>query len=168
MAAFESARFFPIKLADLKPVADDVAENFRVAGFEVAIEPTLTQGYLISLSKGNWVKAVLGLRMALNVTIEPSGNGTAATAKVGVFAQQALPMAIYYVVFTPIILAQLWVMVQSSKLDDEAMACIERSLQAHAKGLAAIPGVGKFCHSCGAVLPGSTARFCPECGATQQ
>lgn len=170
MGAFQSARTFPVVISDVTPVARDVMEHFEGQGYQVTGEESITQGWHISISKGGTFKAVMGMQTALNIEIEPIGAaGTSAKASIGIFGKQVIPTAIAWFFFAPIILTQIWGMVQQSKLDDEALQCIERSLELHAgsaSGVAVGDGAetaSPFCTSCGARLQPS-AKFCAECG----
>ena len=172
MAAFKAARYFPATMADLAPVADDLEKHFRVQNFEVHKERTIAGGWRVDISKGGVFKGVLGLKSALSVEIEPSGAGTEVKAGVGIFGQQAIPTAISMLIFWPVLVTQIWGMVQQSKLDDEAIDTVDRSLAAHTnlspgRSSAVAPEAqsgGKFCTNCGQVLAGP-AKFCPQCGA---
>lgn len=169
MSIFESAKFFPFNISDLTPVANDVMENFRLQGYEVKGEQTVTRGWNISIYKGGIFKSVLGMKTALNIEIENAGTGVMAKAGVGIFGLQAIPAAIVYFVAWPVLLTQIWGLVQQAKLDDEALQCIDRSLltrSGSAGGVAPATAAGlvsKFCVQCGANLQ-QTNKFCPNCG----
>jgi len=160
MGMFETIKHLPYVLDDLTPVAEATMNHFKEQGFEVAGEKTLTNGWDLSLAKGKWFKAVFGLKSALKISIEPSGNVTIVKASVGLFGTQAIPTMIALFITWPVLLTQIWGMVKQSKLDDEAIDFIEASLQAHAKTQAG----GKFCPSCGMVLPSTNTKFCAGCG----
>jgi hypothetical protein len=111
-------------------------------------------------------KAVLGMRTAMKIEIDPVSNGVQAKAGIGIWGQQVIPTAITLFLFWPVMITQIWGMVQSSKLDDEAMDVIGRSLAARSSGTSnmASTTTGKFCTGCGqSITP--TTKFCPECGA---
>lgn len=179
MATFKSHRLFPFVLHDLTPVARDVVEHFRGQEYEVSSQETITNGFDISITKGGIFKSVLGLKTALKVSIEPANEMTKAQAGVGIFGQQAIPTAITLLVFWPVIITQIWGLVKSSKLDDEALSAIEASLKTHGREtgqaaltiqaaaaeavVATLPGVNAFCTECGTSLPVG-AKFCPGCG----
>jgi len=175
MGAFKSAREFNLVVNDLAPVVKDVTEHFVVKGFEVASEQTLSGGWLLSLTKGGAFKTVVGLKTALKIELESKDGKTLTKAGVGIFGQQAVPSAISLLLFWPVLITQIWGMVEQSRLDEEAMLAIQTSLQAHgretlpATGAAAettngaAPTPKAFCTECGAALP-SGARFCPACG----
>jgi len=170
MGVFASTRTYNIKVADLTPVAEDLIEHFKKQDFEVKGEKTITNGWHISISKGGIFKSVLGLKTALNVEIEPQGNTTTAKADVGIFGLQAIPSMVMLFIAWPVLLTQIWGLVQQANLDDEALNKIGESLMSMTEKavqenpLAAASIDVKFCPSCGSklVVP---AKFCPECGS---
>jgi zinc-ribbon domain len=170
MAVFKSARHIPGAVRDLAPVARDLEKHFIIKGFEVHKEPTVAGGWRVDISKGGMFKAVLGMKSALSVDIEPSATGTQVNAGIGIFGQQAIPTAISMLIFWPVLLTQLWGMIEQSNLDDEAIDTVERSIAAHSNAPSVERAAGqaqasaKFCTSCGHALTVS-AKFCPECGA---
>ena len=84
----------------------------------------------VSIRKGGTFKAIIGMKTALNIKIEPVANGTTVDARVGIFGQQAVPTAITLLIFWPVIIAQVWNMAHESKLDEEALDVAEESLKA--------------------------------------
>ncbi|HEX8692216.1 MAG TPA: zinc ribbon domain-containing protein [Longimicrobium sp.] len=134
MGTFQSSRFFPISPPDLKPVGGDVLREFRGRGFEVKGEQGLTGGWFISIHKGGTFKAVVGMKTALNIKIEPVDGGTQVDAGIGIFGQQAIPTLITSLVFWPVLITQIAGMVQSAKLDDEAIQIVEAALIRHSGG----------------------------------
>ena len=174
MPLFESSRFIPLRMDDFSPVASDVMEHFRAKGYEAVGNQLLNGAWHISLGKGNMFKAVLGMKSALNIDIQPSSTGTLITAGVGIFGQQAIPAVISMFFFWPVLIPQIWGIVQQSKLDDEAVTLIEQRLAAHA-GAAVVSGaasaqsaqLGQFCVACGKAIP-ADAKFCSHCGTKRE
>jgi hypothetical protein len=167
---FKTSKLFPIRLGDLGPVAEAVINHFEHQEYEVDARRTLSGGYDISISKGGVFKAVLGLKTALKVHIESVGNSTTAEARVGIFGQQAIPTAISMLLFWPVLLTQIWGIVQQSKLDEQALGVVESALSGSSVQVAATaqPGVAdgvgpRFCPACGVLLSG-TPSFCHGCG----
>jgi hypothetical protein len=107
--------------------------HFEQQDFEVTETPIRTGGVQVSIRKGGIFKAIIGLKTALNVRIEPVANGTRVEAGVGIFGQQAIPTAITLLVFWPVVIAQVWNMVQQAKLDEEALGVAEQSLKSHSE-----------------------------------
>ena len=131
MGTFSSSRTVPYVVEDLSPVAQDVMRHFEQQDFEVTEADIPAGGVQVSIRKGGAFKAIIGLRSALNIKIEPQANGTRVEAGVGIFGQQAIPTAITFLVFWPVVVAQAWNMAQESKLDEEALGVAVESLRAH-------------------------------------
>src|ERR687892_2354512 len=131
MGTFNSTKTFPYFVEDVAPVAQDVMRHFEDQDFEVTETNIPMGGAQVSIRKGGTFKAIIGMKTALNIKIEPEGNGTKVEAGVGFFEQQAIPTAITLLVFWPVIIAQVWNMAQEAKLDEEAMHVAEESLKAH-------------------------------------
>jgi len=133
MGTFNSSRTVPYIVEYLAPVAQDVMRHFEQQDFEVTETPIPTGGVQVSIRRGGTFKAIIGLRTALNIKIEPVANGSSVEAGVGIFGQQAIPTAITLLVFWPVIIAQVWNMAQEAKLDEEALRVAEESLKAHSE-----------------------------------
>jgi hypothetical protein len=131
MGTFNSSKTFPYFVEDVAPVAQDVMDHFEQQDYEVTETNIPTGGVQVSIRRGGTFKAIIGLKTALNIKIEPVANGTTVDAGVGIFGQQAIPTAITLLVFWPVIIAQVWNMAQESNLDDEALRVAEESLTAH-------------------------------------
>jgi acyl carrier protein phosphodiesterase len=131
MGTFNSTKTFPYSVEDVAPVAQDVMHHFEEQDFEVTETNLPMGGAQVSIRKGGTFKAIIGMKTALNIKIEPVANGTTVDAGVGIFGQQAIPTAITLLVFWPVIIAQVWNMAHESNLDDEALRVAEESLKAH-------------------------------------
>ncbi len=131
MGTFSSSRTVPYQVEDLSLVAQDVMRHFEQQGFEVSETHIPAGGMQVSIRKGGTFKAMIGLKSALNVKMEPVATGTKVEAGVGIFGQQAIPTAITLLVFWPVVVAQVWNMAQEAKLDEEALGVAEESLKAH-------------------------------------
>jgi hypothetical protein len=131
MGTFNSSKTVPYVVGDLAPVAQEVMDHFEQQDYEVTVTNIPTGGVQVSIRRGGTFKAIIGMKTALNIKIEPVANGTTVEAGVGIFGQQAIPTAITLLVFWPVILAQVWNMAQESKLDEEALRVAEETLKAH-------------------------------------
>ena len=131
MGTFNSTKTFPYFVEDVAPVARDVMDHFEEQDFEVTETNLPMGGAQVSIRKGGTFKAIIGMKTALNIKIEPVANGTTVDAGVGIFGQQAIPTAITVLVFWPVLIAQVWNMAHESHLDDEALRVAEESLKAH-------------------------------------
>ncbi len=133
MGTFNSSQTVPYVVEDLAPVAQEVMDHFEQQDYEVTETHIPTGGVQVSIRRGGTFKAIIGLKTALNIKIEPVANGTTVEAGVGIFGQQAIPTAITLLVFWPVIIAQVWNMAQEAKLDEEAIRVAEESLKAHSE-----------------------------------
>ena len=134
MGTFNSSKTVPYVVDDLAPVAQEVMHYFEAQDFEVTEEHLPAGGVQVSIRRGGTFKAIIGMKTALNIKIEPVDGGTQVDAGVGIFGQQAIPTVITALVFWPVIIAQVWNMAQEAKLDEEAIGVAEESLKAHASG----------------------------------
>ena len=130
MGTFNSSKTAPYSVEDLAPVAQEVMRHFENQDYEVTETNIPTGGVQVSIRRGGTFKAIIGLKTALNIRIEPQANGTRVEAGVGIFGQQAIPTAITLLVFWPVIIAQVWNIAQEAKLDEEALRVAEESLKA--------------------------------------
>jgi len=71
-----SASTVPHVVEDLAPVAQDVMRHFESQDYEVTETHIPTGGVQVSIRRGGIFKAIIGLRSALNIRIEPQANGT--------------------------------------------------------------------------------------------
>jgi hypothetical protein len=106
-------------------------DHFESQDFEVTETNIPAGGVQVSIRRGGTFKAIIGMKSALNIKIEPVANGTTVEAGVGIFGQQAIPTAITLLVFWPVLVAQVWNMAQEANLDEEALRVAEESLKAH-------------------------------------
>src|ERR687889_1035494 len=133
MGTFNSSKTVPYVVEDLAPVAQEVMRHFEDQDYEVTETHIPTGGVQVSIRRGGTFKAIIGMKTALNIKIEPESNGTRVEAGVGIFGQQAIPTAITLLVFWPVLVAQVWNMAQEAKLDEEALSVAEESLKAHSE-----------------------------------
>lgn len=163
-------------------IADRICREFAADGYEIKNESLISGGADISVAKGNLFKAALGMKTALKITLIPVTDGISFEAGVGIFGQQVVPTIIMWFFAWPVLLTQIWGLVQQSKLDDKALAAAQAVIRENGGnhfgstygGGASVPppvpgantqadGATKFCTNCGTKVP-ATARFCPNCG----
>ena len=160
MATFSKKQLISASPSLIPEMADAIRRDFESDGFEVNVENLYSGGTDISITKGGAFKAVLGLKSALKISLQPRGDSVFFDANVGIFGQQVIPAIIAYFWFWPIIITQIWGLVQQAKLDDRALM---DAMSVCAKVSTPAAG-GSFCPTCGAKVP-QGAHFCPGCGA---
>lgn len=162
-------------------IAERICQEFAADGYEIKREDLISGGADISVAKGNMFKAALGMKTALKITLIPVNGGISFEAGVGIFGQQAIPTIIMWFFAWPVLITQIWGLVQQSKLDDKALAAAQSVINESygaAYGAsygttpppysanpdaAAYASASKFCTSCGAQVAHG-ARFCSNCG----
>ena len=165
MGTFATKKILPGNPSLIPAIAEQIRTEFMAEQFEVQIDNLLSGGVDISISKGNLFKAVLGLKSALKVSLIPKDNAIAFEAGIGIFGQQAIPTIISMLFFWPVLITQIWGMVQQSKLDDKALEIAEVMIRNQSSSTISASNTGGrvFCTNCGhRNIKG--AKFCSECG----
>lgn len=128
MGAFTTKKTLYGSPSQIPAVAEQIRQSFAADGYEVRIENP-ANGQEIYITKGGFVKAALGLRSALKVTMKPTRDGNINfEAGVSIFKQQFVPTVITMCFFSPVVIAQIWGMIKQSKLDEKAVAIAEQAL----------------------------------------
>lgn len=163
--------FNTLKIIDADPslipaMSNKITEHFKSQGYEVDVQVSDLGTYDISLTKGGMFKAVLGLKTALKVTLKPEADRVSFDAGIGIFGQQIIPALIMYFVAWPVLLTQLWGMVQQSNLDDTALLLAESVIPSEPSRLRDVnpKDISSFCPHCGRKHDVGM-KFCPYCGA---
>ena len=159
MATYSTQKILDASASQIAQIAEAIRKDFADDGFEVYIDTLMSGGRDVSITKGNLFKAVLGMRSALKISLTPRQNGVFFDANVGIYGQQAIPTIISMLFFWPVLITQIWGLVQQSSLDDRALAAAEKAIinlneGAHSQ---------RFCTNCGTKIE-STASVCPNCG----
>ncbi|MCH5312166.1 MAG: zinc ribbon domain-containing protein [Prevotella sp.] len=163
METYSKKKLLAAHPSQINAIAEAIQADFIRDGFEVNVDTLMSGGKDISITKGNLFKAVLGMRSALKVTLIPQIDGVLFDANVGIYGQQAIPTIISMFFFWPVLITQIWGLVEQASLDDRALALAEQAV-AIGSTTSHQPGSQKFCTSCGVKIDGAS-RFCPNCGA---
>lgn len=165
MATFNSKAVLYGSASLIPTIANRIQEEFQNDGYEVAMDALSSGGYDISITKGGVFKAVLGMKTALKVTLLPQDNNIHFEAGVGIWGQQIIPTIISMLFFWPVLITQIWGMIQQSKLDDKALDIAKDVVNKNSNsGTGNTSFVGsKFCTVCGTQNTES-ANFCSGCG----
>ena len=125
MGAFTTKKTLYGSPSQIPAIAERIRQAFATDGYEVRIDNP-ANGQEIYITKGGFVKATIGLRSALKVTMKPTRDGNINfEAGVSVFKQQFVPTVITMCFFSPVVIAQIWGMIKQSKLDEKAVAIAE-------------------------------------------
>ena len=166
MGTYNKRKLLAASTSQIPYIAEAIRKDFEMDGFEVNTDILMSGGRDISVTKGNLFKAVLGMRSALKISLTPQSSGVLFDANIGIFGQQAIPTVISMLFFWPVLITQIWGLVEQSKLDDRALETAERAIAGgttHTSSQFANTTTGKFCTNCGTSLSGDS-NFCPVCG----
>ncbi len=170
MGVFKTKKVLQANSAIIPEIAEEIKRQFLIDGFEVDSQSLISGGYDISLAKGNVFKAVIGMKSALKISIEPLSTGQIVIeAGIGIFGQQVIPAMIMWFVTWPVLVTQIWGMVQQAKLDDKVIAIAETVVSGNGCSSSSFSSSSstsqssKFCTSCG-VSNSPATKFCGNCG----
>lgn len=162
MGVFKTSKLLYGNPSLIPQIAMAQMQTFELDGYEVKIENIRSGGKDISITKGGLFKAILGLKTALKIKLLPKENKIQFDAGIGIFGLQAIPAAIAFFVTWPVILTQIWGLVQQSKLDDKALEIAEKVIYDDARNTYQTEQY-IFCPHDGKRIP-ANAEFCPFCG----
>ena len=101
------------------------------------------------------------MRTALKIVIQPIDNRSfTVEAGVGIFGQQAIPTTLTLLVAWPVLIPQIWGMIQQSKLDEHILELVQKAIDIHKSDS---NKTTQFCPQCGYAM-NEGAKFCGECG----
>lgn len=163
MGTFNTRKIINADPSLIPAMANKITEHFKSQGYEVDVQVSDLGTYDISLTKGGIFKAVLGLKTALKVTLKSELDKVSFDAGIGIFGQQLIPAMIMYFVAWPVLLTQIWGMVQQAKLDDTALMLAECVATSNSTVTVEPISISSFCPNCGGKHE-VNMRFCPFCG----
>lgn len=132
MGVFKTSKLLYGNPSLIPHISSVMAQEFRNDGYEVQVVDLPSGGKDVSITKGGLFKAIIGMKTALEITLVPKGNKIQFDAGVGLFGLQVIPAAIALFVTWPVLLTQMWGLIQQSKLDDKALDIAEREIYDYA------------------------------------
>lgn len=147
-------------------ISQKIEQEFKMDKYEVMVQDLANGGKEVSLTKGGIFKALVGMKTALKIKLIPQGENIELDAGVGIWGLQVIPTTIALFVTWPVLLTQIWGLVQQSKLDDRVVAIAEREIIQNTKNDLKVKQY-KFCPKDGSCIP-IDAEFCPYCGERVQ
>ena len=164
MGTFSTKKVLYGPVSLIPTIADHIQEQFAQDGYDVSMDALSSGGYDISITKGGLFKAVLGMKTALKVSLIPQNSSIYFEAGVGIWGQQAVPTVISMLFFWPVLITQIWGMVEQSKLDDKALEIAQNTIMMHHSTSDSSSTSGaKYCTNCG-TRNIESAKFCCNCG----
>lgn len=166
MATFNTKKMLNASPALIPVIADQLVKEFQADGYDVVSESLVSGGADVSISKGGIFKSVIGMKTALKISLVPQNGVIKFEAGVGIFGKQIIPTLVMWYVAWPVMLTQVWGLIQQSKLDDKALEIAEKVIAEGGQPMmeSNTTSVGhKFCTNCGTKNTES-ANSCCGCG----
>lgn len=168
MATFRTRKILYNASPLIQSIAKGIQDGFLEEGFDAKTDILSNGAYIISITKGGVFKAVLGMKTALKVTLHSQVNDIYFEASVGIWERQTVPTIISVFVFWPVLITQIWGMIEQSKLDEKALSialeiiCMNNPDTTDSTDSSTF-GDSIFCTNCGTKNP-KDANFCCGCG----
>ena len=164
MALTDSSRIYNTNVQNIDYILDYCKRYFLGREYQVTTEETVDGGF-ISLTNGGIFKSISGMNTGLNFSITQMPGALSVAMKVGIFGKQLVPTAISMLVFWPILIPQIYGLVQQNKLDTEAYSVIEAAIR-ECENTASLKAAENentvFCPFCGKSMPVGV-DFCGYC-----
>jgi len=162
MGVFKTSKLLHGNPSLIPLISEKIAEEFKNDEYEVATIDLTIGGKEVSITKGGMFKAIIGMKTALKIKLVPKDNRIQFDAGVGIFGLQAIPAAIALFVTWPVILTQIWGLIQQSKLDDKALDIAEREIY-NDSSVNYQQEQYVYCPRDGKRIP-ANSEYCPYCG----
>lgn len=161
--AFTSSRVFRVSPNRIPDMARSLEVALQLEGYETRSDSLLGGDVIVSLTKGGFFKAIVGMKTALKVELRADGGNVLAKTGVGIWGHQIVPTVIMLLWFWPVLITQIWGLVQQSRLDAHVMEILGKVAEKEPESVD-LPSEerARFCSECGKPV---TGNFCANCGA---
>ena len=163
--AFTSSRVFNVASNRIPDMAQTLEQELRKDGYETRRDVLLGGDVVVSVTKGGLFKAVVGMKTALKIELRADNGNVLAKTSVGIWGHQIVPTVIMLLWFWPVLITQIWGLVQQSRLDTRVMEILASAASAEPDAID-VPCEesmsARFCSECGKPINGN---FCANCGA---
>lgn len=166
MSAFSTQTLLQGNPSLIPSIAERLTQTFVSEGYQTKRDNLVSGGEEVFVTKGGFFKEILGMRTALKITLIPQNGLIAFEAGIGIFGQQFIPTVITWFFAWPVLLTQIWGLVQQANLDDKALEIAKSVIEENNKSYIPYESTdinNKFCTNCGTRVAIS-AKFCPNCG----
>lgn len=166
MGAFNTKTLLQGPPSLIPAIAGRLEQSFADCGYQTKRDNLVGGGEEVFVTKGGIFKEIVGMRTALKITLVPQDGLISFDAGIGIFGQQFIPTIITWLVAWPVMLTQIWGLVQQAELDDKALEIANAVIVENC--VAYVPfepteNDSRFCTNCGNRVA-KTAKFCSNCG----
>ena len=189
-------RTFYAPNVDLESLAGELERWLKVREFQTQVVPVEDGGIVVQARQEEGWKAAIGLSLAVNVVITPTGESIRVQTGQGKWVDKAVVGAVGLLLLWPALVPAAIGVWKQSKLPEEIFGKVSEYLARQPKELAepkelrcpscnqVMKEGAKFCERCGSLLAQepeegqtkhcancgaempATAKFCPECGTS--
>ena len=164
--AFTSTKLFRVVPGRIPDMARALEAELRKDGYDTRSDTLLGGDIIVSLTKGGLFKGIVGMKTALKVELRADSGSVLAKTSVGIWGHQIVPTVIMLLWFWPILITQVWGLVQQSRLDARVMDILAREAEKEPEAIDVpsreVDPPARFCSECGKPI---TGNFCANCGA---
>jgi len=157
MGTFATTKNFKASQEFIPFACSKIKNAFESEGFEYSVKSESYNKTVISVTKGNLVKQVVGLKQGLEIGFSYGDGNIFVNANGTVIKDQAIASALMLFVAWPVLIPQIIGLINQSKLDEKAMVVVEAALNEYNKEQPI------FCTHCGHIVNGVDGK-CPKCG----
>ena len=162
---FTSTKVFKVSPDRIPDMARTLEIELRKDEYETRSDMLLGGDMIVSLTKGGLFKAIVGMKTALKVELRSDNGNVLAKTSVGVWGHQIVPTVIMLLWFWPILITQIWGLVQQSRLDTRVMEILAKAAEKEPETIDVpsyeVDPPARFCPECGKPV---TGNFCANCG----
>ena len=163
--AFTSTKVFRVSPNRIPDMARTLEIELRKDGYDTRNDMLLGGDVIVSVTKGGLFKSVIGMKTALKVELRAEDGNVFAKTSVGIWGQQIVPTVIMLLWFWPVLITQIWGLVQQSRLDTRVMEILAKAAEKEPEAVGATSceadSPARFCSECGKPI---TGNFCANCG----
>ena len=164
--AFTSTKVFKVSPDRIPDMARTLEVELRKEGYDTRNDMLLGGDMVVSLTKGGLFKAIVGMKTALKVELRAEDGNVLAKTSVGIWGHQIVPTVIMLLWFWPVLITQIWGLVQQSRLDTRVMEILAQAADKEPEVIdvpsCEVDPPARFCPECGKPI---TGNFCSHCGA---
>ena len=164
--AFTSTKAFRVSPDRIPDMAHALETELHKEGYETRSDSLLSGDVIVSLTKGGLFKAVVGMKTALKVELRADNGTVLVKTSVGIWGQQIVPTVIMLLWFWPILITQIWGLIQQNRLDTHVMEILAKAAEKEPEAIdvpsCEVDPPARFCSECGKPI---TGNFCANCGA---
>lgn len=127
--AFTSTKVFRVSPNRIPDMARTLEIELRKDGYDTRNDMLLGGDVIVSVTKGGLFKSVIGMKTALKAELRAEDGNVFAKTSVGIWGQQIVPTVIMLLWFWPVLITQIWGLVQQSRLDTRVMEILAKAAE---------------------------------------